>query len=71
MAQNLAFFEQGMTENGNTGPTSVATMFNQIYLPITSDLDHYRHLASNKVSYQEKINGKNKKMYQIYIKSGL
>ena len=60
-----------MTENGNTGPTSVATMFNQIYLPITSDLDHYRHLASNKVSYQEKINGKNKKMYQIYIKSGL
>ena len=60
-----------MTENGNTGPTSVTTMFNQIYLPITSDLEDYRHLSSNKVSYQEKINGKNKKMYQIYIKSGL
>ena len=38
-----------MTENGNTGPTSVATMFNQIYLPITSGLGDKRHFSRKKL----------------------
>ena len=65
------FLSPGKAENKTNGPKPISTVSNQTYSPITSDLDDYRHLSSNKVSYQEKINGKNKKMYQNYIKSGL
>ena len=40
------FLQPGKAENETNGPKAVATVSNQIYLPITSDLSEYKHLLS-------------------------
>ena len=43
------FLQPGKAENNIKGPKSIATVSNQTYLPITSDIADYRHLLRKKL----------------------
>ena len=49
LAQNSAFLQPGKAENETNGPTPVATLSNQTYFPVTSDLADCRHLSRKKL----------------------
>ena len=41
----MPFLQPGKAENETNAPKPGATVSNQTYFPITSDLDYYRHLS--------------------------